>query len=201
MPYDRPHNFNASFIWEMPFGRNKRWASSGIASKLAGGWQFNGLISAYSGTPFTVSASGTSLNAPGNSQRANLVKPTVQILGGTGPNQSYFDPLAFAPVTTATFGTAAFDILRGPGTFNFDAGLFREFTFSERWKLQFRGEALNVTNTPHFANPGANVSNLLLNSDGSIRSLGGYTVITSTTGAGREGIDERMFRLGLRITF
>ena len=171
------------------------------ASKLAGGWQLNGLIAAYSGTPFTVSASGTSLNAPGNSQRANLVKSNVAILGGTGPNQSYFDPLAFAPVTTPTFGTAGFDSVRGPGAFNFDAGLFREFAVSDRWRVQFRGEALNATNTPHFANPGANVSNLVLNNDGSIRSLGGYTVITSTTGVGREGVDERMFRLGLRITF
>jgi len=53
----------------------------------------------------------------------------------------------------------------------------------------------------YFANPGANVSNMVLNPDGTIRSLGGYTVITSTTGTGREGIDERLFRLGLRITF
>ena len=72
---------------------------------------------------------------------------------------------------------------------------------TERWKAEFRAEALNLTNTPHFANPGANVSNMVLNPDGTIRSLGGYTVITSTTGTGREGIDERLFRLGLRITF
>jgi hypothetical protein len=45
------------------------------------------------------------------------------------------------------------------------------------------------------------VSNLVLNADGSVRSLGGYTVITSTQGNGREGIDERMFRFGLRVTF
>jgi hypothetical protein len=91
--------------------------------------------------------------------------------------------------------------VRGPGTFNFDGGLFREFRFTERWKAEFRAEALNLTNTPHFANPGANVSNMVLDASGAIKSLGGYTVITSTTGTGREGIDERLFRLGLRITF
>ena len=58
-----------------------------------------------------------------------------------------------------------------------------------------------MTNTPHFSNPNGNVSSLVQNADGSVRSLGGYTVITSTTGVGREGIDERMFRLGLRVTF
>ena len=68
-------------------------------------------------------------------------------------------------------------------------------------ECSFRGEALNFTNTPHFANPNGNVSNLQLNTDGGIRNLGGYTVITSTTGVGREGIDERVFRLGVRIRF
>jgi len=200
MPYDRTHTFGAAFLVEPPFGPGKRWLSSGLAAKLAGGWRLNGLIAAYSGQPFTVS-SNSPLNAPNNSQRASLAKPSIQILGGTGPNQSYFDPLAFAASPTNTIGTAALDAVRGPGTFNFDGGIFREFRFTERWKMQFRAEALNLTNTPHFANPGSNVSNMVLNSDGSIKSLGGYTVITSTTGTGREGIDERLFRLGLRVTF
>ena len=88
------------------------------ASKLAGGWQLNGLIAAYSGQPFTVTSS-TPLNAPNNSQRANLAKSSVQILGGTGPNQSYFDPLAFTPSPTSTLGTAALDAVRGPGHLQF----------------------------------------------------------------------------------
>jgi hypothetical protein len=161
----------------------------------------NGLLASYSGLPFSVSAAGTSLNLPQSTQRANQVKSNVAILGGAGPNQSYFDPLAFAAVTTPTFGNAGYDSLRGPGSFNIDSGVFREFAVTERWKVQFRAEALNVTNTPHFSNPNGNVSSLVQNADGSVRSLGGYTVITSTTGVGREGIDERMFRLGLRVTF
>jgi len=200
MPYDRTHTFGAAFVAELPFGQGKRWAKGGLASKLAGGWRANGLIAAYSGQPFTVGSSNP-LNAPNNSQRANLVKSSVQILGGTGPNQSYFDPFAFSAGTTPTFGTSALDQVRGPGTFNFDGGLFRDFRFRERWKVEFRAEVMNLTNTPHFSNPGANVSNMVLNPDGSIKSLGGYTVITSTLGTGREGIDERMYRLGLHVTF
>ena len=110
------------------------------------------------------------------------------------------DPLAFAPVTTARFGTAGFNILRGPGAVNLDMGLFREFRMSERWQLEIRGEALNATNTPHFNNPGANVDNLLRNADGSVRSLGGFTEITSTS-TRREGIDERIFRVGMHVRF
>ena len=199
--FDRRHNLQISSVYELPFGKGKPFATSGIVAKLLGGWQLNGIFSRYSGLPFTVTSAGTSLNAPNNMQRANQVKQNVTILGGTGPNQSWFDPLAFAPVTTAGFGNAGFNILRGPGLTNLDASLFRNFKVTERFNVQFRAEAFNATNTPHFSNPSANVSNLLLNPDGTIRSLGGYTTITSTTGIGRDGIDERALRFGLRVSF
>ena len=77
----------------------------------------------------------------------------------------------------------------------------RNFRLGPRYQFQVRLEALNATNTPHFSNPGSNRSNLILNPDGSIASLGGYTEITSTTGTGREGVDERVFRVGLRMRF
>ena len=64
--------------------------------------------------------------------------------------------------------------------------------------LQLRVEALNVTNTPHFANPASNVSNLQLNPDGTVRNLNGFGVITSTTRLGRQ-YDEREWRLGREI--
>lgn len=201
LPSDRTHVFSSTLVAQLPFGRDRRWLRSGLPSKLAGGWQANALVSAYSGLPFTVTASATSLNAPGNSQTANLVRPGVEILGGVGSTTPYFDPLAFAPVTTATFGTAGYNILRGPGVFNIDFSLFREFQITERWKAQFRAEALNLTNTPHFANPAANVSNLQLNPDGSVRNLGGFGVITATANSGREGIDERLIRFGVRLNF
>jgi hypothetical protein len=199
--FDRPHNLQMTSVAELPFGRSKRWANSGWTAALFGGWQVNGRFSAYSGPPFSVSASGTSLDAPGNTQRADQVKANVTKIGGKGPGQSWFDPFAFAPVTAARFGTAGFNTLRAPGVLNLDAGLFREFRFKERWTAQLRVEGINVTNTPHFGTPGANVSNLQLNPDGSIRSLGGYTEISSVTGTGREGIDERVVRIGLRVSF
>ncbi len=80
-------------------------------------------------------------------------------------------------------------------------GIFRDFRVTEKIKVQFRADAFNATNTPHFANPGANVSNLQLNADGSIRSLGGYGEITAVRTNSREGVDERVFRFGLRLSF
>ena len=103
-------------------------------------------------------------------------------------------------MTDIRFGTAGFNSLRGPGAINLDLGIFRELRFSERWNLEIRAEALNATNTPHFNNPGSNVSSMVLNSDGTVRSLNGYTEITSVN-TRREGLDERMFRLGLHVRF
>ena len=116
----------------------KRFASSGVAAKIAGRLADQRAGRAYSGTPFSVSSSGTSLNAPGNTQRADQVKSDVQILGGTGRGQSYFDPLAFAPVTEARFGTAGFNTVRGPGHANLDLALVRNFRIGRRYQFQLR---------------------------------------------------------------
>jgi hypothetical protein len=123
------------------------------------------------------------------------VLPEVRILGGTGPGQSYFDPLAFRPITDVRYGNTGLRNLRGPGVVSVDLGLFREFHARERVAIQFRAEAFNATNTPQFNNPGTNVSNLRLNADGTVNVLGGYTEITGALPT------ERQVRLGLRISF
>lgn len=196
--YDRPHMFTASFASELPFGRNKKWATDGLGSVLLGGWQFNTLVAMYSGPPFTVSSDGSSLNAPGNSQTADRVKRDVEVFHR---RESWFDPLAFATVRDPRFGTSGFNVIRAPGLINVDASIFRDFSITERWKLQFRAECFNVSNTPHFAGPGSNVSSLQFNADGTIRNLNGFTAITSVQNTGREGVDERMYRFALRLSF
>jgi hypothetical protein len=203
LDYDRTHVVHATGMWQLPFGRGKAWANGGFASALLGGWQLNGVLNLMSGLPFSVTSSGTSLNMPGSAQRADQVLPEVQKLGGTGRGQPFFDPLAFRQVTQARFGTAGYNSMRGPGLVNLDAGLFRDFPLTERFRLQFRAEAFNFTNTPHWSNPGANASGVTFNPDGSIRELGGFAEITSTNASylGRAGSDERMLRLGLRLSF
>ncbi|HEX9005325.1 MAG TPA: TonB-dependent receptor [Blastocatellia bacterium] len=205
-----PHNFQFSGVWELPFGKGKRWLTdNAIASALTGGWQLNWLYGAFTGYPFSVSSSGTSLNAPGSSQRADQVKSDVQKLGGIGAGTPYYDPTAFAPVTTARFGTVGFNTLTSPGTSNLDLGLFRQFRITEGISLQFRVEAFNATNTPHFAAPGGNVSspsrdaagNILTDPVTGLPRLNGFMEVTNTRSFGREGIDERVFRFGLRLGF
>src|SRR5260370_19598201 len=106
MPDDRPHNFQLSAIYELPFGKGKKFATSGVASAIAGGWQTNWIFSRYSGTPFSVTAPGTSLNAPGNNQMADKVKSSVTIYGGHGVGSPNFHTSALASITPARFRTA-----------------------------------------------------------------------------------------------
>jgi hypothetical protein len=193
--FDRPHNLHITSITELPFGTGRRWLNDrGALSQIVGGWQVNNVLSFYNGTPFSVTASNTSLNAPESDQRADLVNPDVQILGGIGRNDAYFDPLAFRPVTDARFGTAPFNLLRGPGVASWDLGVFRQFQLQGSANLQVRMEAFNVTNRPRFSNPGGNVSNLRLNPDGTVRDLNGFATITST----QDG-SERQVRFGVRF--
>jgi hypothetical protein len=193
--FDRTHVLQVAAVYRLPFGKGMQYANNGILSHLAGGWQLNGTFSSYSGTPFTVTGSSASLNAPGNSQTADQVLPEVTYLGGIGRNTPYYNPLAFRAVTGARFGNTGRNILRGPRTTNLDASLFRVFRLTERFNLEFRAEAYNLSNTPHFVNPNANVSNMTLNSDGSVSNLGNFLSITSTQG------DPRQFRFGLRLSF
>ncbi|MGH9370388.1 MAG: TonB-dependent receptor, partial [Vicinamibacterales bacterium] len=196
--FDRTHSLHITNLTELPFGRGRRWLNNGgVLSVIVGGWQVNNIISLYSGRPFTVTSSGTSLNSPGNTQMADQIKDDVEILGGIGRGNSYFDPFAFAEVTEVRFGNAGFNTLRGPGAAQWDVGLFRQINLGGRANVQVRVEAFNVTNTPQFNNPGANRSSMDLNPDGSIADLNGYTEVRSTRGVK----SERQIRLGVRIGF
>jgi hypothetical protein len=194
-PFDRTHNLQITNLTELPFGRGRRWLNGGgVLAAIVGGWQVNNILSFTSGTPFDVTASGTSLNAPGGvgTQRADQVKDDVEILGGIGRGNSYFDPLAFRPVTEARLGTAPWGAVRGPGYANWDLGIFRQLELPRNMNVQVRFEAFNALNTAHFNNPGGNVSNLQLNPDGSIRNLNGFTEVTGAYG-------ERQLRVGVRF--
>src|SRR5207247_2393171 len=104
--YDRTHMLHISQIWELPFGKGKKLASGGLMSAVLGGWRISQLSSFYSGTPFSVTSSATSLALPNSTQRADQVKPSVATFGDVGRNVAYFDPLAFASVTQPRFGNA-----------------------------------------------------------------------------------------------
>ena len=150
--YDRTQIFQIGFVWEMPWGRD----GSGALNAIVKDWSLNGVIGAFVGTPFRVSASGASVNSPGNAQSADRVGE-VNLLGGIGAGNPYYDRSAWAPVTEVRYGNEGRNGLRGPGVMNIDAGLFRRFPIGSRVNLEFRVEAFNLTNTPHFSNPNGSV--------------------------------------------
>jgi hypothetical protein len=182
---DIQHMFSSSAVAELPFGEGKRWAQGGVASKLAGGWQLSTVITAHTGTPFTATASGASLNSPNSTQFADCISPPQKV----GDIYGWYSKSAFAVPATGRFGTCGTNSLRGPGLVNADLGLERKFKLSERARLSFRAEMFNLANTPHHSNPVGNV-----NSGTFMQALG----IVST---GREGIEQRALRFALRLGF
>ena len=181
--FNIPRIMQMGFVYELPAGKGKKFASSGVSKWVLGGWQVNGVFASFMGRPFTVGAAAGALNAPGNTQTADQVKPVVEKLGGIGVASPFFDPAAFAAPTGVRFGTSGRNILRGPGVVNLDLGLFRKFPITEKVTLELRSEAANATNTPHFNIPNANISGA------------NFMRVTSALA------DQRQFRLGLRLAW
>jgi hypothetical protein len=196
--FDRTHTLQIFHYYQLPFGNGKKWLNHGIAAQVFGGFQIGGTLSKYSGLPFSLGSS-TPTGAFGQTQSADQVNPDVHILGGHDANTPYFDGSAFANVPTtgpARLGTSGRNILRGPGFFNWNQNISRTFSFrKESIKLQFIGEAFNLTNTPSFGQPGTTVAAPSLNPDGSVRTYNGYTVITSTVS------NARQLQVGAKLSF
>jgi Carboxypeptidase regulatory-like domain len=180
--FDRTHVLQIGWLYQLPLGKGQMLAKSGVAAAILGGWQVNGVMSAYTGTPFTVTDS-TALNAASNLQTANQVNPVVQRLGNVGPGTVYYDPTAFASVGIInTFGSSGRNILRNPGVWNTDLNINREFALKERLRMQFRSEFYNLPNTSHFNGPA------------STNVTGGSTFMSI-----RSSYGERQIRFGLRF--
>lgn len=204
--FDRTHNVEIYGLLDAPFGKGQRWVTRGFASQLLGGWQISPAISIGTGLPFTVTANATSLGANGSSQTANLVGPFRLTGGQPKPNVPgqgcaatdlschYFDPTAFAVPAVGVYGNTGRNAFRGPGYFDMNLSVARQFKLTERFGLQFRADAMSFTNTPHFNNPNATVG------------AANFGVITSTLkppGQGFFGNDpgNRILWLGARLTF
>jgi hypothetical protein len=208
--YDHNQNLAITSIWDLPFGHGQKWAAGkGAITGIVSGWQVNNIVSVFDGSPFNVSGNCDAA-WPGNS-------PTMVDIVGT-PNKIgnksgfWYDPSAFADVMNPnspgdcrqSLGTSGFNNLRGPGVFNWDFGLFRDFAVKERLHIQFRAEVFNFTNTPHFSNPDSSLgdANSIDQRTGRVIDPGPFmTLNNGVTDLAREGIDERQFRFGLRIQF
>jgi hypothetical protein len=170
--FDRKYNFEAYWVYKLPFGKGELMATHGIANYLAGGWTLSGVVSRLAGTPFTLTDSGAGSNALNdngtNSQTVNL-NGSFKITNGLPPWSTgacpagattcrYFDPSTVSRVTNAAFGTQGRNWVVGPGYFDMDANLQRDFRIREYLTFQFEAQAIGLTNTPHFGNPTGDIN-------------------------------------------
>ena len=179
--FDRRHNFVQSYIYELPFGRGKKWLQSGVASWVLGNWQVNGILTLQSGAAINFGTNAPT-NAPGNGQTPNI-NGEFRVLGGVN-DTPWFERSVFSRPANNTFGNVGRNAASGPNFYNLDASLFKEIPFNERWKLELRAEAFALPNAPRWQlnNPNTNVDDANF---GFIRGAGG----------------NRSIQLGAKISF
>ncbi len=148
--FDARHVFSGNFVWDLPGVENH---------PLLGGWQFNGIVTARSGVPFTPALGGTNWSRSGNTSgedRPNLkpgVKPQDLILGGA---DRYFDTSGFVLPAQGFFGNAGRNSLGGPAYTMTNVSLVKNTKLGmlgAGGQVQFRFEVFNVLNRANFATP------------------------------------------------
>ena len=190
--WDIRHNFTSGFTYDIPFGRGKTWGSgmNRAMDAIAGNWHANGLLTFRSGQPFTISASCQGVwnrCVPDVVPGAN---PNAAPSGGRTPGQ-WFNIANFMAPASLTGGDLGIQSQFGPPTRALDFSIFKDFAFTERWRLQFRAESYNLANTPQFSLPDAS-----FNDSRAVGGNGNFGRIT-TTQAGLE----RHFQMALKLIF
>ena len=177
--FDVKHRAVTSYVYELPFGKGKRWLSdNAVVGKIVGGWQMSGISTLTTGRPFNVSlASGVNNGAPSWPNRIGSGK-----LDNPDPFR-WFNPADFVAPEPNTYGNVARGVLYSPGHVNFDTSFVKNTSIGERYNLQFRFEMFNMFNTPAFGFPNA--------------AIGSPTVgrITSTVA------DNRSLQMALKFEF
>ena len=108
---------------------------SGLARAIVNDWQVNGVLGAFSGSPFTVLANGATLNTPSNLQTADLVGDPVQT-GNIGAEGTYYDSAPGHRRRACSFGNTERNQFRGPGGWNLDLSFFRAFPIGASRRLE-----------------------------------------------------------------
>jgi len=180
-----------SAVYELPFGRGKRFASGvdGVRNVLASGWSTTSIVTLQSGFPFTPQLS---YNPSNNGDTRNPVRPFVNpdfrgpVITGN-PNQ-WFNPNAFLapPPNSGFYGNLGRDTLIGPGLATWDFSALKNTRLSEKWNLQFRTEIFNLLNRANFNTP-----SLITFTPSGVSGTAGAITSTSTT--------SRQVQFGLKL--
>ena len=173
-----PHVFSFSTLYEVPFGRGRRFGS-GIPRGLdflIGGWQINSILRLQSGQPFDVRRDNVLVDVTGDPYDA----PAGYYL-----NRAAFTPVPVVNGAPARIGNLERNSLRSPSFKQLNLGLAKNFLITERARVQFRTEAFNLTNTPQFTAPNTDYNNA--RDFGRLQNVLGFT--------------NRQIQFGLRLEF
>jgi len=199
--WDIRHSFTTAFTWDVPFGRGRHFGSSmsKAADAVVGGWQFNGILTLRTGDAFTMS--GTNCHgvwskcmpdyASGFAGNGNEAPAGGRTTAEWFNTANYVVAASNQATGLATGGDVGLQTLTGPPTETMDFSIFKAFRFTERVGLQFRGEALNLTNFAILNNPDASL--------GDSKVYGGNGNFGTITGAAVG--TERHIQFSLRLTF
>lgn len=151
--FDVKHRAVMSYVYDLPFGPGRKWASQGgLIGKIVGGWQISGITTLTTGRPFNVNLNvGVNNGAPSWPNRIGSGK-----LDNPDPFL-WFNPADFVAPPPNTYGNVARGVLYAPGHVNFDTSFVKNTPIREGINFQFRFEMYNMFNTPAFGFPNANI--------------------------------------------
>lgn len=154
--FDVRHRVVSSILYELPFGEGKPFAQTGVGAALLGGWQLTNIMSLSAGFPRDP-ATGNDRANTGSTNRPDAVSGQDP---DTGPKTiaQWFNTAAYVQQAQFTYGNAVRNSITGPGIFNFDMSILRNFRFATSKNLQLRLEAFNVFNQPVWQDPNTSVT-------------------------------------------
>jgi hypothetical protein len=165
--YDSANTLTAYAIYELPFGRGKQFGKdmNKAANAVVGGWTVSPILSLHSGFPLALYTNASDPTGTGSRGLRPDCNGTNTVWGRRPASASqgggfvWFDPSNYTDPTT-TFGTCAPQLghLRGPGYYNWDISLQKNFQLTERFRLQFRSDFLNAFNRVNLAVPNTTVN-------------------------------------------
>jgi hypothetical protein len=151
---DIRHRFTFSSVYELPFGKGKRWLTDGIVRYVLGGWGLGNVTVVQSPPPFTVVTQTNTTNAFSSGSLRPNVLHDPNLDPGQRSVSRWFDTTAFEQPPQFQFGNEGRNILRASGLVNMDFSVLRNFSITEGVRLQFRGEFFNALNHTNLAVPG-----------------------------------------------
>jgi hypothetical protein len=158
-----PHRLSTAITYELPFGKGRQFLSNNRWLDYAvGGWSINTVGTFQTGFPLAITQVNNNSVIGTSVQRPNASGSSPKTDGSLSDRlDGYISKAAFTQAPQFTFGNLSRTIgMRGPGQINWDVSLFKTFSVAERWKAQFRAEALNFTNTPLFYGPNTEFGNV-----------------------------------------